>query len=220
MNPDHTPSEPFPQDWLRHARGQSTVKTNPATWTKYPTMSGLDLPGSIDRDELVADCRRLGDFMDDEALELLFVKTMMWGSGTTNGRGPRYTDQALSQKGTLEVLRRVRQQLDDGDTSTAYYAHQEIPGIGPSFHTKWLWVVGTAAGTTPQPLILDLNVWNALSELDWNSAAAAGTRRWGHRYAPYLQACHAWAEQATNAGKVAYSAQDIEYPLFVRGQSR
>ena len=64
------------------------------------------------------------------------------------------------------------------------------------------------------------NVWNALSELGWNSAAAAGTRRWGHRYTAYLQACHAWAEQATNAGKVAYSAQDIEYPLFVRGQSR
>ena len=219
MSPYLTPSRPFPLDWLKRARDQRSVKTNPATWTKYPTMSSLALPVAINRDELVADCRRIGDFKDDDALRLLFVKTMMWGSGTTNGRGPRYTDQALSQGGTLEVLRRVRHQLDDGDIAAAYYAHREIRGIGPSFHTKWLWVVGTAAGTAPQPLILDLNVWNALAELDWNSETEASTRRWGRRYIAYLQACHAWAEQVTKASGAIYSAQDIEYSLFVRGQS-
>jgi Putative 8-oxoguanine DNA glycosylase OGG-like protein len=153
------------------------------------------------------------------ALESLFVHTMAWGSGTTNGRGPRYTDQALASGAVPEVMATLGRHLSsDGAAAAqhsriaaAYTLHPRLPGVGPAFFTKLLWVVGGAIACAPTPLALDARVWDALAKLGWNSVeAAGGTRNRGKRYVAYLLACQSWAEQAT------CSPEDIEYTLFWR----
>jgi hypothetical protein len=135
---------------------------------------------------------------------------MAWGSGTRNGRGPRYTASTLGTPGALDTLRLVRTLLDEGQIAEAYDLHRQLNGLGPAFHTKWMWLTGRLANTDPRPLILDARVWASLREMGWNSIdAAGGDRRYARRYVAYLEACSVWA--GSN-----HSAEDVEYTLFKR----
>ena len=212
MSASATLDIPFPSEKVKSADSQYAIPANPAVWLAYPSMKGLgDLPSTITRSELVKTCKKI-DFSDDEQLRLLFVKTMMWGSGTRNGRGPRNTHKALDTPTTLSVLREAQELVAAGELAQAYQLHRRVPGVGPAFFTKWLWLMGASLERpkgTPQPLILDSRVWAALADLGWNSQKAAdGSRNWGNRYEAYLLACAIWAKQHKK------KPEDIEYSLF------
>ncbi len=87
----------------------------------------------------------------------LFTATMIWGSGTRNGRGPRNTCRALRAPSLAATLQRSAALVTHEDFASAYVAAR-LPGVGPAFFTKWLWAVGLArprpagtAGTPPGP---------------------------------------------------------------------
>jgi len=142
------------------------------------------------------------------------VKTMMWGSGTTNGRGPRYTNKALSDGKLVGTLIKVREFLMKSDIPSAYDLHRQIPGVGPSFHTKLLWVIGSdIENLNPRPLILDELVWKGLKSIGWNSIQAAGTLNRGRRYCAYLNQC------SLLAAEHSCTPEDVEYSLYLMGKN-
>ena len=194
---------------VKSASSQRVVDVNPDTWTKHIPMKHMSIPNGITRADLVGEGERVSWDNDDD-VRRLFVLTMAWGSGKTNGRGPRNTASALSTDGATDTLRLVRTRLSEGKIPEAYDLYRQLDGIGPSFHTKWMWLVGRLAGTVPQPLILDARVWSSLRVLNWNSIeAAGGDTRWSHRYVAYLEACQGWAG-------TKHSAEDVEFTLFDR----
>jgi hypothetical protein len=197
---------------VRAASAQHPVDVNPDTWTKHIPMKLMSIPEAITRGDLVAEGERV-DWDNDDDVRRLFVLTMAWGSGKTNGRGPRNTAAALATDGATDTLRLARTHLSAGEIPAAYDLYRQLRGIGPSFHTKWIWLVGRLVGTVPRPLILDARVWCSLRALKWNSLeAAGGDRRYSHRYVAYLQACQQWAG-------TKHSAEDVEFTLFDRNGS-
>lgn len=216
MTEDPTLAIAFPADRLERSDSQSEIPLRPQTWNAYERIAAVgELPSSLTRAELANACRTALKDSSDDALRRLFVLTMMWGSGTRNGRGPRNTDKALASKDLTSILRRSRELLEAGDPASAYLLHHRVPGIGPAFFTKWLWVVGSAIGCQPQPLIQDSLVWKALGGLGWDSREAASSQSWGERYVAYLHACEKWAADATGE----HTPEDIEYSLFRWGKS-
>lgn len=201
---------------LSPVSGQVRVDINRPTWERYESIAGR-LPPTVvhlTRDDIRSSAaatwgRRVRP--DDDAIERFFVAVMAWGSGTTNGRGPRYTNTALSSGNVPSVLRDAASALADGDIAAAYGLHRRLPGVGPSFFTKMLWAIGTTLDVRPTPLIMDRLVWAALGEIGWNSQVAAGSRRWGDRYVAYLRACEEWAGDH-------HTPEDVEYTLFLRGR--
>ncbi|HKP44031.1 hypothetical protein, partial [Mycobacterium sp.] len=145
---DQTLGIAFPAEKLRSAQAQTAVTVNPDVWSSYPAMADVSLPKSILRSDL-ADLAAETDWDSDQQVQKLFVMTMAWGSGTTNGRGPRYTEAALSsqQKPALPALRDARDLLRKGKIAEAYECAQRMDCVGPPFLTKWLWVVGTTVET-------------------------------------------------------------------------
>ena len=199
---------------IQKSSNQRAVRINPEVWTSYDAISAV-LPepaGSYSRTDLKKLVSHAFSENDRHLISELFVKTMMWGSGTTNGRGPRYTSKALVAGKPVEVLIKVRELLLSSQISEAYDLHHEIPGVGPSFHTKFLWVVGSDIPyLKPRPLILDDLVWKGLKAIGWSSIKAAGTIRRGKRYVAYLEACEQWASEED------WQPEDVEYSLYLLG---
>ncbi|MFG2405417.1 hypothetical protein ACGFR8_13975 [Streptomyces brevispora] len=195
------------------------MRFRPETWRPWLEPHGaghvLDAVGEhaggqgqerrISRDDLAAIRERAGD--DPDALRDLFVAVMIWGSGTTNGRGPRYTDAALSDSRLETVLRTTRESVREGDLSAAY-GQFTLHGVGRSFFTKWFAAVDDRGPECERALILDNRVFHSLNALGWSSWEAAGTRRWPKRYAAYVSAMHAWA------GELGVTAGWLEWLLF------
>ena len=202
---------------LERADEQEPVRLNPPTWLSYDRIAQVSDPTKhlIRRQELGDMAEKAwaaGTGTDRSSIEHVFVLTMMWGSGTTNGRGPRYTKEALSTGTVADVLTTARSLLAGGNIPDAYDLHRRLPGVGPAFFTKLLWVLGQTVDISPAPLILDSFVWKSLGSLKWNSqTAAGGSRRRGDRYLAYLQACEAWAGEQ-------FSPEDVEYTLFMRAR--
>ena len=201
---------------IKLSHSQEAVHINPIVWKQYEHVSKTlpDPATSYSRNNL----KQLvtGAFRDNDPqlISELFVKTMMWGSGTTNGRGPRYTNKALSDGKLVATLIKVREFLMKSDIPAAYDLHRQIPGVGPSFHTKLLWVIGSdIEKLNPRPLILDELVWKGLKLIGWSSIQAAGTLNRGRRYGAYLDQCSLLATQHS------CSPEDIEYSLFLMGKN-
>ncbi|MFF2022365.1 hypothetical protein ACFVW2_11255 [Streptomyces sp. NPDC058171] len=183
---------------------QEPVRFRPGTWRPRLAAHGaahvLDIgvecargPG---RDRLVerSDLARLREHAGEDAdgLRDLFVAVMIWGSGTTNGRGPRYTEAALSDPRLPGVLRTTREAVRGGDLSGAYRQFV-LKGVGRSFFTKWFAAVDDRAVPCDRALILDDRVLRSLNALGWYSWDAAGTRHWPTRYVAYVTSLHDWA---------------------------
>jgi hypothetical protein len=111
-------------------RRQGPVRFRPETWR--PCLDRREAgdvlrlgaedrssPGDrlISRDDLATLRQAIGD--DTGALRDLFIAVTIWGSGTTNGRGPRYTHAALSDDRLPDVLQRTRTAARAGDLRTA-----------------------------------------------------------------------------------------------------
>ena len=201
---------------IKLSHSQEAVQINPIIWKQYEHVSKVlpDPATSYSRNSL----KQLvtGAFRDNDPqlISELFVKTMMWGSGTTNGRGPRYTNKALSDGKLVGTLIKARELLMKSDIPAAYDLHRQIPGVGPSFHTKLLWVIGSdIENLDPRPLILDELVWKGLKLMGWSSIQAAKTLNRGRRYGAYLDQCSLLATQHS------CSPEDIEYSLFLMGKN-
>lgn len=198
-----------------------SVGFHPKTWRPWlasdPTAADLldELGGdghgaSVDRSCLAELASQLGTDHADGHVRL-FTATMIWGSGTRNGRGPRNTCRALRAPSLAATLRLSAALVTHEDFASAYVAAR-LPGVGPAFFTKWLWAVGLARPRPPRPLILDSLVWASLARLGWNSRDAAGSSRWADRYVAYVSTMHRWATQLD----AKLPADRLEYFRFQR----
>jgi hypothetical protein len=208
-------------------RQQLPVRFRPTTWRPWLEPhaashvlrlgTGTTDPGRgerlVGRDDLAALRREAADD-DPDTLRDLFVAVMIWGSGTTNGRGPRYTADALSDPRLPHVLRTTCHAVRAGELEAAYDAFA-LRGVGRSFFTKWFAAVDDGAGPGDRALILDNRVLRSLNALGWTSIEAAGTRRRSARYAAYVRAVH------TRAGPLEVPAPRLEWLMFhLNGQIR
>ncbi len=200
---------------IHSASGQGQVEINTGIWTNYKAIAAV-LPkpaNSYSRVELMKLVSDAFSENDHQLISEIFVKTMMWGSGTTNGRGPRYTSKALSDGKLVATLIKAREFLMKSDIPSAYDLHRQIPGVGPSFHTKLLWVIGSdIERLDPRPLVLDELVWKGLGAIGWSSVRSAETLRRGRRYLAYLCFC---VQLASESG---CTPEDIEYSLYLLGK--
>ncbi|MFJ7041996.1 hypothetical protein ACIQVC_01110 [Streptomyces sp. NPDC101112] len=185
-------------------RRQESVRFRPSTWRPwlepYHAAHVLGLGTADDastggdrllgRDDLAAARRAAGD--SPEGLRDLFVAVMIWGSGTTNGRAPRYTGAALGDPRLPGVLDTTRDAVRSGELGRAY-AEFRVRGVGRSFFTKWFAAVDDRGPGHAYALILDDRVFRSLNALGWSSREAAGTRLRPARYVAYVTAMHDWA---------------------------
>ncbi|MEW2160500.1 hypothetical protein AB0950_35310 [Streptomyces sp. NPDC007189] len=125
----------------------------------------------------------------------------------SNGRGPRYTEAALSDPRLPTVLWTTREAVRAGDLSGAYRKFL-LKGVGRSFFTKWFAAVDDRDATCQRALILDDRVFRSLNALGWSSWKAAGTRHWPTRYATYVSSMHDWASS------MGVTAEWLEWLLF------
>jgi hypothetical protein len=201
---------------VHSASDQGQVGINPEIWTNYEAIAAV-LPkpaNSYSRVDLMKLVSEAFSENDHQLISELFIKTMMWGSGTTNGRGPRHTDKALREGKPAEIMIGARKLLKASRISDAYDLHRRFPGVGPSFHTKLLWVIGSdIENLNPQPLILDELVWKGLKSTGWNSIQAAGTLNRGRRYCAYLNHC------SRLSAEHICRPEDIEYSLYLLGKN-
>ncbi|MFF7100001.1 hypothetical protein ACFY9X_07420 [Streptomyces nigra] len=198
---------------------QKPVRFRPGTWRSrleprgaaHVLDIGVGCANGPSGDRLIsrANLADLRDCVDDDpdSLRDLFVAVMIWGSGTTNGRGPRYTEAALSDARMPAVLRITREAVRDGDLSGAYRQFV-LNGVGRSFFTKWFAAVDDRDTTCDRALILDDRVFRSLNALGWSSWKAAGTRHWPTRYATYVSSMHGWASS------LGVTADWLEWLLF------
>ncbi|MGW0928098.1 8-oxoguanine DNA glycosylase OGG fold protein [Streptomyces sp. NPDC002644] len=198
---------------------QKPVRFRPETWRSrlephgaaHVLGIGVECVNGPSGDRLISrgDLATLRDSVggDPGGLRDLFVAVMVWGSGTTNGRGPRYTEAALSDPRLLAVLGTTRQAVRDGDLGSAYQQFI-LRGVGRSFFTKWFAAVDDRDSTGERALILDDRVFRSLNALGWSSWRAAGTRRWPTRYEVYVSSMHAWASS------LGVTAEWLEWLLF------
>ncbi|MGV9849944.1 8-oxoguanine DNA glycosylase OGG fold protein [Streptomyces sp. NPDC003442] len=199
--------------------GPEAVRFRPITWRPrlephgaahvldigVESVSGRSGDRLISRGDLVDLRDRVSD--DPDGLRDLFVAVMIWGSGTTNGRGPRYTEAALLDPRLPTVLRTTRQAVRSGDLSEAYRQFV-LNGVGRSFFTKWFAAVDDRNADCDRALILNARVFHSLNALEWFSWRAAGTRHWPTRYTTYVSTMHGWAPS------VGVTADRLEWLLF------
>lgn len=161
----------------------------------------------LDRNDL----ERLAGEPDDAGRVALFVATMMWGSGTTNGRGPRYTARALTDERLIDTLRVTAEAVGRDDLRSAY-ASFRVSGVGESFFTKWFWAASLADHPARRPLICDLRVRATLERLGWTLTPTG--RRHAVRYDAFVTFVH---EVASHLDRGA-SAEQVEWLLFERSK--
>lgn len=168
---------------LHRERRPPAVRFRPETWRPWlePRQAthvlnlGIEDPSGlhgdrigdrmISREDLAALRKLAGD--SPEGLRDLLA-AMIWGSGTTNGRGPRYTAAALSDPRLPHVLETTRRSVRTGDLSGAYRQFK-LAGVRRSFLTKWLAAVDDREVTCDRSLILDDRVLQSLNALGWYS---------------------------------------------------
>ncbi len=167
----------------------------------------------IDRDDLVSYSRE-AEAGTDEALTRLFVATMLWGSGTTNGRGPRYTAAALGDPNLIAVLARTAESARQGHLEQGY-ADFRVSGVGRSFLTKWLWAVALPCDMARPPLILDDRVIATANRLGYYFRPTA--HRWAKRYEIFCDRAAEWAQEVGAGLSTRVTPEHIEMLLFARG---
>ena len=181
------------RDWLQRAQVDSDVVN--------AVFAGIG-DGAVTRPEL----RELTLRADDSAGRLtLLIATLIWGRGKSNGRMRDPVVRVISSQDRDETLYRTAELARAGKAAEAYAAWK-LPGLGPAFFTKWLWVASSMKADSC--LVLDSRVWASLRALGWSSLEAAGRRDWPSRYAAYVAACHQCA------GSAGVRGEDIEYVLF------
>lgn len=174
---------------------------------------------TVTRDAVLEACAGL-DLEDADRLLQAWVLAVVWGSGKTNGRAHRYLPESLRDparaahvlRSTATALRSL-EVLEPTAIETAYRSFG-LPGVGPSFFTKWFAFAGHVTGRGWQPLILDERVVASLNRtLGVRLADMTDRRGPAPRYAAYVQAIHWWADDLTGRGS-ATTADRLEWVLF------
>jgi hypothetical protein len=147
------------ETWRPWLDGRKSLRTD---WSAIAVSALDDLPmtggGSalderrVDRSTLMELSTELATEPTDERRVRLLVTTLLWGSGTSNGRAPRYAARTLLDERLAPTLTNTAALVASGHLAEAHDAFR-VRGIGPSFFTKWFWVVGLATATEPRPLI-------------------------------------------------------------------
>jgi len=152
----------------------------------------------------------------DADLVALWVGTMMWGSGMTNGRGPWRTAQGLGDERLTGVLRQTFGDVTNGHAETAYDGF-ELTGSGESFFTKWFWAASLAEPNASfRPLILDLRVRAALRLVGMHASGAWPPPYGASGYVRYLRLLHAVATAVHAEGFPGVCAERLEWLLYDR----
>ena len=146
-----------------------------------------------------------------EDLTRLWVATMMWGSGTTNGRGPWRTADGLADPRLDATLSATAAAVRRGGIKDAHDGFK-LDGCGEAFFTKWFWTVSLAGDIRPQPLILDKRVRSSLWHVmrgssEWSAPSGAGG------YLAYLDLIDRTGTQLQHDIK-AMTAEKVEWVLF------
>lgn len=219
--------------------GAHTVRYTPSRWAQItPWPSTLALTGTggdavISRAEVTS---AVADALRREAFREALVATYVWGKGkrgTPGGSGPATLRAVLAAEGLDTALATAVTALREHGSQEAYAAlYQQVPGLGPSFFTKFLYFTGTALPPAhgPRPLILDRVLSRRLrlmaaavgraSGHDPDGSVAAwvwADGNWSpHRYGVYLSFMHAAARQlAAGDGWPSGAAPDLlECVLF------
>ncbi|GAA3493912.1 hypothetical protein GCM10019016_010110 [Streptomyces prasinosporus] len=211
--------------WTEHAGvyadgtpGAHTVRYTPSRWARiapWPSTLALTSVGgdaAISRAEVtstVADALRRDSFR--EAL----VATYVWGKGkrgTPGGSGPATLGKILAAEGLDGALACAVTTLHEHGSQAAYTTlYRQIPGLGPSFFTKFLYFAGATLSPAhgPRPLILDRVVSRRLRSMAATAGRDSGhdpagsiaawvwaDSNWSpHRYGIYLSFIHQAARQ-------------------------
>lgn len=163
-------------------------------------------PKAVDRRILQHVAREaIGKPSDDEALITAWATAMMWGSGRTNGRGPRNTRKSLSDSNLVCYLRASVQDVGTHDF-TQTVTGTKIKGVGLAFSSKWAWVLSLGAAAASVHLVLDARVRETLDRVSHGLGKTLS-------YADYLRLA---TDAATQIGGV--TAEDVEYLLFARNK--
>ena len=198
--------------------GAHAVRYTPGRWaqiTPWPAALASVLVGgdaAVSRAEVTL---AVADALRREAFREALVATYVWGKGkrgTPGGSGPATLAKILAFDGLDTALASAVAALDEHGSQSAYAAlHGRVPGLGPSFFTKFLYFTGTALAPadSSRPLILD----RVLSRHLRRMAAAVGRAgghdpdgsiaawvwsdgNWSpHRYGVYLSFMHAATRQ-------------------------
>ena len=172
---------------------------------------------TISRSDLVelSECLVEGTSSDQE-LVALWVATMAWGSGKTNGRGPWRLEQSLSAPTLVETLRTTSALVLTGQLAKAH-ASFDIDGIGESFFTKWFWVTSLCAPQERRALILDKRVRTTL----WRTQSSPPiVPRTSADYAAFVAAAHVVGRALLPGHSDGDAAEKIEWLLFDRQPAR
>ncbi|MGW6755331.1 8-oxoguanine DNA glycosylase OGG fold protein [Streptomyces sp. NPDC055006] len=219
--------------------GAHTVRYTPSRWaqiTPWPSaLASTSHAGDawISRAQvtsIVADALRRVAFR--EAL----IATYVWGKGkrgSPSGSGPASLQKILIAEDLDTALARSVTTLSKDSAEAAYAGLQDrVPGLGPSFYTKFLYFAGKTvpSATSPQPLVLDRVLARRLRSLAQTVGRETGhdpdgsianwvwrDRNWSpHRYAVYLSFMQAAAGQmaATETWPSDASPDLLEYALF------
>lgn len=247
-----------PRSDLRSGQLVRGVKVNVGTWHRWfsetPPSGRTRLDPSV-RDvagRLLADIEQHGGWIDRAklvelakactpaatpgALVTLHLATMMWGSGTSNGRGPWRTYQSL-EGAHLDSTHADRSSdlvttLADTVAAVGELAHEpssvavpqladvwsrlRINGVGPSFFTKLMWAASLAHDDFPgRPLILDVRVSSALRALYKSVGAELPALHGADGYVAYMQLLESLVREIDDP---RLSTERLEYLLFWRSK--
>ncbi|MFC8360828.1 hypothetical protein ACFUIY_13250 [Streptomyces griseorubiginosus] len=219
--------------------GAHTVRYTPGRWAHIaPWPSALASPSRsgdahISRAKVTS---VVAGALRREAYREALVATYVWGKGkrgSPSGSGPASLHRILTAEGLDAALAHSVTTLSKHSAQAAYAGLQgRVPGLGPSFYTKWLYFVGRTvpAATGPRPLVLDrvlarhLRSWaqeigretghdvdGSIADWVWRDS------NWSpHRYAVYLSFMQAAAHQVAATGNwPSHASPDLlEYALF------
>ncbi len=156
-------------------------------------------------------------------LRRLFIAAMVWGFGRT-GYGPFRVAAMLRAPNLQPTLCAVTRAIAFGMYGAAYDMFQaaEIPELGPSFASKYLYFCSARSNYPTKALIFDSRVASGLRRSDFpsdfwrylthNNATTTSSVSWtSSGYLQYLILMHCWAS-ALNC-----SAEQLEFYLFTHG---
>jgi hypothetical protein len=114
-----------------------------------------------------ADIKTLADECKAKAKSwpTLFVISMIWGYGERDDSGPVKLYFALNTNNAEVIINETAEHIAKGNLKNAFVKIQELNEIGGSFGSKFLFAVGQAYQSKPQPLVLDSKLIRALCNL-------------------------------------------------------
>jgi hypothetical protein len=140
----------------------------------------------------------------------LWISVMIWGSGTSNGRGPMNTARGLADGRLDDLLEKSAGFVHDGQLDKAWSAIQPLTGSGEPFFSKWLWAASLAKPSVTPGLILDSRVRATLRRL--GNPVSYGPIA----YREYADILVQWSDALARRDYRNLTSEKIEYLLFAR----